>query len=117
MVVASLAGLVIRYRRGDAELRHQVRWLAFAAFGAAASIVLNFVAVVACGCDVRRAMVASQVVLSFVLPMPMIALLILSARNDVMGRYAMRMPLRIVAGTATVVIVGLNAYLVWAAFS
>ncbi|EMN1925944.1 Nramp family divalent metal transporter [Burkholderia ambifaria] len=74
-------------------------------------------AVVACGCDVTRAMVASQVVLSFVLPMPMIALLILSARNDVMGRYAMRMPLRIVAGTATVVIVGLNAYLVWAAFN
>ncbi|KUY60223.1 Nramp family divalent metal transporter [Burkholderia sp. RF2-non_BP3] len=73
--------------------------------------------VVACGCDVTRAMVASQVVLSFVLPMPMIALLVLSARTDVMGRYAMRMPLRIVAGTATVVIVGLNAYLVWAAFN
>ncbi|KVW19509.1 divalent metal cation transporter [Burkholderia cepacia] len=73
-------------------------------------------AVVALGCDVTRAMVASQVVLSFVLPMPMIALLMLSARADVMGAYAIRMPLRIVAGAATVVIVGLNAYLVWAAF-
>ncbi|MDI9650676.1 divalent metal cation transporter, partial [Burkholderia cenocepacia] len=50
-------------------------------------------------------------------PMPMIALLILSAREDVMGAYALRMPLRIVAGAATVVIVGLNAYLVWAAFN
>ncbi|MGI2233788.1 divalent metal cation transporter, partial [Burkholderia vietnamiensis] len=74
-------------------------------------------AVVALGCDVTRAMVVSQVVLSFVLPMPMIALLMLSARTDVMGAYAMRMPLRIVAGAATVVIVGLNAYLVWAAFN
>ena len=74
-------------------------------------------AVVAAGCDVTRAMVASQVVLSFVLPLPMIALLLLSARTDVMGAYAMRPPLRIVAGAATVVIVGLNAYLVWAAFN
>ncbi|RDS98651.1 divalent metal cation transporter, partial [Burkholderia contaminans] len=74
-------------------------------------------AVVALGCDVTRAMVVSQVVLSFVLPLPMIALLLLSARADVMGAYAMRMPMRIVAGAATVVIVGLNAYLVWAAFN
>ncbi|RQY90901.1 divalent metal cation transporter, partial [Burkholderia stagnalis] len=74
-------------------------------------------AVVALGCDVTRAMVLSQVVLSFVLPMPMIALLVLSARADVMGAHAMRMPLRIAAGAATAVIVGLNAYLVWAAFN
>ncbi|OJA45302.1 divalent metal cation transporter [Burkholderia ubonensis] len=74
-------------------------------------------AVVALGCDVTHAMVLSQVVLSFVLPMPMIALLMLSARGDVMGEHAMRAPLRIAAGAATVVIVALNAYLVWAAFN
>ncbi|KVC84568.1 divalent metal cation transporter [Burkholderia ubonensis] len=74
-------------------------------------------AVVALGCDVTHAMVLSQVVLSFVLPMPMIALLMLSARGDVMGAHAMRAPLRIAAGAATVVIVALNAYLVWAAFN
>ncbi|KWB56552.1 divalent metal cation transporter [Burkholderia ubonensis] len=74
-------------------------------------------AVVALGCDVTHAMVLSQVVLSFVLPMPMIALLMLSARGDVMGEHAMRAPLRMTAGAATVVIVALNAYLVWAAFN
>ncbi|OJB48140.1 divalent metal cation transporter [Burkholderia ubonensis] len=74
-------------------------------------------AVVALGCDVTHAMVLSQVVLSFVLPMPMIALLMLSARGDVMGAHAMRAPLRVTAGAATVVIVALNAYLVWAAFN
>ena len=68
-------------------------------------------AVVAAGCDVTRDG-REPVVLSFVLPLPMIALLLLSARTDVMGAYAMRPPLRIVAGAATVVIVGLNAYLV-----
>ncbi|KWO71449.1 Nramp family divalent metal transporter [Burkholderia ubonensis] len=74
-------------------------------------------AVVALGCDVTHAMVLSQVVLSLVLPMPMIALLMLSARGDVMGAHAMRAPLRVTAGAATVVIVALNAYLVWAAFN
>ncbi|PCE33010.1 Nramp family divalent metal transporter [Burkholderia ubonensis] len=73
--------------------------------------------VVALGCDVTHAMVLSQVVLSFVLPMPMIALLMLSARGDVMGAHAMRAPLLIAAGAATVVIVALNAYLVWAALN
>ncbi|MBR8093777.1 Nramp family divalent metal transporter [Burkholderia cenocepacia] len=76
----------------------------------AVTIVPAFV-VVALGCDAMHAMVLSQVVLSFVLPMPMIALLVLSARTDVMGEQATGMPLRIVAGVATAVIVGLNGYL------
>ena len=107
-VVGTMAGQVVM--QGFIRRRMSI-WVRRAVTIAPAFVV------VALGCDVTRAMVASQVVLSFVLPMPMIALLILSAREDVMGAYAMRMPLRIVAGVATAVIVGLNAYLVWAAFN
>ncbi|WDD92058.1 Nramp family divalent metal transporter [Burkholderia sp. FERM BP-3421] len=73
-------------------------------------------AVVAAGCDVTRAMVLSQVVLSFVLPMPMIALCVLSARVDVMGAHVQHRALRVVAGVAAAVILALNAYLIRAAF-
>lgn len=44
--------------------------------------------VVALGVDPTRALVLSQVVLSFVLPIPMVALVLFSRRPDVMGRYA-----------------------------
>ena len=43
------------------------------------------VVVVAIGVDPTQALVLSQVVLSLVLPVPMIALLVLSGRRDVMG--------------------------------
>jgi len=44
--------------------------------------------VVALGVNATQALVLSQVVLSLVLPAPMIALLIFTARRDVMGRFA-----------------------------
>ena len=46
------------------------------------------VIVVAIGVDSTQALVLSQVVLSLVLPVPMIALLVLSGRRDVMGDFA-----------------------------
>jgi manganese transport protein len=45
-------------------------------------------AIVALGFDATQALVLSQVVLSLILPVPMIALLILTRRRDVMGSYA-----------------------------
>ncbi len=45
-------------------------------------------AVVAMGYDATTSLVISQVVLSVILPVPMIALLLLSRRKDVMGDYA-----------------------------
>ncbi len=47
---ACLAGLVVRFRRGDAELRQQVKWLGFAAAGAVASIILAIATIVICRC-------------------------------------------------------------------
>jgi signal transduction histidine kinase len=49
--VGCLSGLVVRFRRGNAELRQQVKWLAFAAGGAVACSLLNIAALVACNCD------------------------------------------------------------------
>lgn len=106
-VVGTMAGQIVK--QGFIRRRMPV-WVR-----RAVTIVPAF-AVVAAGCDVTRAMVLSQVVLSFVLPMPMIALLLLSARADVMGEQAMRRPLRIVAGVATAVIVVLNGYLICVSF-
>jgi manganese transport protein len=45
-------------------------------------------AVVALGANATEALVLSQVVLSLILPVPMIALLVLTWSGDVMGSYA-----------------------------
>jgi manganese transport protein len=50
-------------------------------------MVPSFV-VVAMGANPTQALVLSQVVLSFALPIPMIALLLLTRRRDIMGSYA-----------------------------
>jgi manganese transport protein len=68
-------------------------------------------AVVAAGYDATRSLILSQVVLSLVLPVPMVALLLLTRRRDVMGLMATgrgTMALAWVAVAATVV---LNAML------
>jgi manganese transport protein len=67
--------------------------------------------VVALGVDSTRALVVSQVVLSMVLPVPMIALLVLSGRRDVMGAFANGPVVRIAAILASIVVLGLNVVL------
>ncbi|MEP6995607.1 MAG: sensor histidine kinase, partial [Acidobacteriota bacterium] len=49
--VGCLSGLVIRFRRGDTELRQQVKWLGFAVAGAVACFLLGTASLVVCGCD------------------------------------------------------------------
>jgi signal transduction histidine kinase len=49
--VGCLSGLVVRFRRGDAELRQQVKWLGFAAGGAVGCFLLAIGSLVACNCD------------------------------------------------------------------
>jgi manganese transport protein len=67
---------------------------------------------VALCCPVMDALVLSQVVLSFVLPLPMIALVVLSMRKSVMGRYVMRRSVATAAIAATVTVVVLNVLLI-----
>jgi manganese transport protein len=69
--------------------------------------------VLALSCNVTTAMILSQVVLSFVLPLPMIALVVLTSRKSVMASFRSARGLSLVAAAATTVIVLLNGVLVW----
>jgi manganese transport protein len=73
--------------------------------------MLPALAVVAAGVQSTDALVMSQVVLSMVLPVPVIAMLVLSGRRDVMGDFANRRPVQIVVALATILVLGLNLLL------
>ena len=72
--------------------------------------------VVALGLNVTDALVYSQVVLSFALPVPMIALVVLTSRRDVMGQFANSRWVACAATVGTVVILALNAVLLLQTF-
>jgi manganese transport protein len=63
-------------------------------------------------CNPMTAMIMSQVVLSFVLPLPLFALVVLSSRKSVMGDFVMGRGTAFAAIAATVLIVSLNAVLI-----
>jgi manganese transport protein len=67
--------------------------------------------VVAIGVDPTRALVISQVILSLALPVPMIALLILVFRRDVVGAFVPGPVTRVASAIGTVVVLGLNMVL------
>jgi manganese transport protein len=67
--------------------------------------------VVAAGFDATKSLVISQVVLSLALPVPMIALLVLSRRRDVMGAMAAGPAMFVLAVAATAGTLALNALL------
>ena len=75
------------------------------------TIVPAFV-VVALGVNVTNTLVVSQIVLSIVLPLPMVALLVLSSKRTVMGAFAARRGAIAAAACAVAAIVGLNVVLV-----
>jgi manganese transport protein len=68
--------------------------------------------VIALSCNAMTAMLLSQVVLSFVLPLPMIALLVLSSRKSVMGDFVTGKGTAIAAVLTTVLVVLLNVVLI-----
>jgi manganese transport protein len=68
--------------------------------------------VVALGVNATQALVVSQVVLSIALPLPMIALLIFTGRRDIMGAFTNGRLTRAAAVAATVVVLGLNTFLI-----
>ena len=63
-----------------------------------------------------QALVVSQVILSIALPVPMIALIIFSARRDIMGEFVAPRLVRALAGVGAVVVLGLNFVLLAEAF-
>lgn len=79
--------------------------------------VLPALAVLGFGVDPTRALVLSQVVLSFGIPFALIPLVLLTRRPDVMGDWVNRKATTIAAALASVVIIALNAVLVALAFT
>lgn len=75
------------------------------------TMVPSFV-IVALGVDATQALVLSQVVLSLVLPVPVIALLIMTQRRDVMGRYVNSRSTAAAAMGATTIVLVLNVLLI-----
>jgi manganese transport protein len=68
--------------------------------------------VVALGVNATQALIASQFVLSLTLPVPMIALLILTRRHDVMGSFVSRRWVAIGATVMTGAVIALNGLLI-----
>lgn len=75
------------------------------------------VVVVAMGVNATDALVISQVVLSLVLPVPMVALFVLIRRPGVMAGFAIGRGAQGLATAATVVVLGLNAILLLQIFA
>jgi manganese transport protein len=68
--------------------------------------------VVALGVNTTNALVVSQVILSFALPLPMISLIIFTSRADIMGPFANGKLTRIAAIIATAIVLVLNVVLI-----
>ncbi len=77
--------------------------------------MLPAIAVVALGWDVTQTLIFSQVVLSFVLPIPVIALVLLGAQRRTMGPLVNAPWLTFLAAGAAAAICALNAILLWTA--
>ncbi|HXO17499.1 MAG TPA: Nramp family divalent metal transporter [Candidatus Dormibacteraeota bacterium] len=75
--------------------------------------MLPAIAVVALGANVTQTLILSQVVLSFVLPLPVLALVLLTARRETMGPMTNAWWVTALAATAAVAILALNAILIW----
>ena len=72
--------------------------------------------VLALGVNPTDALVMSQVVLSFGIPLALIPLVILTSRRAVMGVHVNRLPTTVLAWGCAVLITGLNAYLIYQQF-
>jgi signal transduction histidine kinase len=66
-VIGCFAGLIVRYHRGDKELRQQVRWLGLVAAAGAACILMSLASLVACGCDESVVAVIAFTALIFII--------------------------------------------------
>ncbi|WP_322068942.1 Nramp family divalent metal transporter [Paraburkholderia bannensis] len=73
-------------------------------------------AVIALGMNATDALVYSQIVLSFALPVPMIALIVFTSRRDIMGEFANSRVVHYAALVGTTVVLVLNAVLILQTF-
>ncbi|MCL6600329.1 MAG: Nramp family divalent metal transporter, partial [Alicyclobacillus macrosporangiidus] len=78
--------------------------------------MLPTVIIVALGIDPTRTLVISQVVLSLVLPMPIISLIYFTRRRDIMGVLVNKRIVTVTATLCAVVILSLNVLLLYLSF-
>ena len=74
------------------------------------------VVVIVIGCDPTRTLVVSQVVLSFGLPFALVPLIMFTRRRDLMGGLVNHRATTAAGMIVTVLIVLLNAYLIYQTF-
>jgi manganese transport protein len=110
LIASGLSSSVVGTMAGQAIMQDFVRFRIPLSVRRVATMV-PAVVVVAIGVDPTRALVISQVVLSIVLPVPMVALLVLVGRPAVMGAFAIGRRTRVVATGATALVLVLNAVL------
>ncbi|MBL1118638.1 Nramp family divalent metal transporter [Streptomyces sp. 110] len=70
-------------------------------------------AMLAAGADPTRALILSQVVLSFGIPFALVPLVVLTSRRTVMGACANRRPVTVAAALVTVIVIALNLVLIY----
>jgi len=78
--------------------------------------MLPSLVVLAVAADTTQTLVFSQIVLSFGIPFALVPLLLLTSRRELMRDMANRLRTNVAMVAVTVVITGLNAYLLWDAF-
>jgi manganese transport protein len=110
LLASGLSSSVVGTMAGQTIMQDFVRFRIPLAVRRLATMIPAIV-VVAMGVDSTQALVLSQVVLSLVLPVPMIALLVLSGRRDVMGSFVSRRATQVAAVVAATVVLALNMVL------
>ncbi|HEV2879450.1 MAG TPA: Nramp family divalent metal transporter, partial [Candidatus Eremiobacteraceae bacterium] len=75
--------------------------------------MLPTVIIVALGVDATRALIISQVVLSLVLPLPIVVLLLFTNKRAIMADMVNKTAVKVLGVAASVVIIVLNFVLIW----
>jgi manganese transport protein len=111
LLASGLSSSIVGTMAGQAIMVEFTNWQIPLWLRRAITMLPSF-AVVAYGVNSTQALILSQVVLSMIVPIPMIALVWLTSRQDVMGEFANRALTRHLAIVATILIVALNLLLV-----
>jgi len=102
-VVGTMAGQMIM--QGFVGFRIPI-WLRRVITMAPAFVVVGY------GVNATEALVASQVILSIALPLPMIALVMFTRRPDIMGVFANKPLTNVIAVVGTAIVLALNMFLI-----
>jgi manganese transport protein len=112
LMASGISSSVVGTMAGQVIMQGFLRWRVPVWLRRAITMLPAFI-VVAAGADVTRCLVISQVILSLVLPVPMVALLLLSRRRSVMGAFVASRAMAGLAVIGTVVTIALNGVLLW----